>query len=179
MSEALPTGVEDVAQWANVVIALCALVVAIVAIFLTWKTLRNQIRHNKLSVRPIPFIALSKRDGMAVALENHGFGPFRIDLFEIVRSGAVLQNIVEILPENPPPGVEVEFTTGMFQRTFPANEKINIFRVTINTPSSLALSYLNQVKLNIGDTIIKVGYSDIYDDKFDIHQKELSWLCRD
>ena len=51
---------------------------------------------------------------------------------------------LRFLPGIPPAGVEVAYTTGMFQRTVPANEKIEILRVTINTSSHLSFSYLNQ-----------------------------------
>ncbi|MEA3016958.1 MAG: hypothetical protein QOI38_1680 [Sphingomonadales bacterium] len=172
-----PDQTNALAAVGSAVMGALALVVAGLSIYFTARGLSLQRRHNRLSVRPIPFIALSKHDGIAIVLENHGLGPFKIDLFEIVRSGVVLQNIVEILPDNPPAGVTVTFTTGMWERTLPTTEKIEIVKVLINRTSSEAVAYLNQCRSNLEDTVIKIGYSDMYNASEQYH-KDLDWLCK-
>jgi hypothetical protein len=173
-----PDQTNALAAVGNAVVAALALVVAGLSIYFTAMGLSLQRKHNRLSVRPIPFIALSQHDGIAIVLENHGLGPFKIDLFEIARSGVVLKNIVEILPENPPVGVTVTYTTGMWARTLPTTEKIEIVRVLITHVSDESIDYLNQCRSNLEDTEIKIGYSDMYNDAFEQYQKDLDWLCK-
>jgi hypothetical protein len=172
-----PDHTNAIAAVISAILAFVALIIAALSIYLAWRTLHNQVKHNKLSVRPVPFIALSKRDGFSVQLENHGFGPLKIDLFEIIRSGSVLQNITSIIPEGPPVGVTVSFTTGMFERTIPANEHVEIMNVVIISANHDAISYMGQCKINLCDTKIRIGYSDMYGERFGVYEKDLSWLC--
>jgi hypothetical protein len=170
-----PDRTNALAAVASVTIAGLALVIAFASIIIGRSTLKNQIRHDKLSVKPVPFVALSKERGISAEIQNHGFGPFRINEFRIVRDGAELGNIVEILPEHPPQDVEVIFTTGMFERTIAANQSVTLFSVTIGR-SHEALSYLNQCKMNLQNAELIIGYTDIYDDRFDPHRKSFDWL---
>ena len=74
--------------------------------------------------------------------------------------------------------VEVTCTTGMYKRTVAVDQKIEIARIAIINLSHEAVAYLNQCRLNFYNASIKIGYSDIYNDKFDRYQKDLDWLCK-
>ena len=71
-----PNSTNALATVASATIAVAALFVSAVSLFVAYRTLRHQRRHNVLSVKPIPTVmAADHEDSLRVKLRNHGSGP--------------------------------------------------------------------------------------------------------
>ena len=158
--------------------AFFALIVAIVSIVYTHRSLSVQRRHNVLSVRPLPFLNLNKINGLRITLENHGFGPFQIISADLQGGVDGKWNLADYIPNNPPQGVAVLFTTGLTDRTIAVDGKIDLIDISAEDFSQNALSYINQCYMNLKDITISIEFTDIYRNKFDNYQKSLLWLSR-
>lgn len=161
------------------IVASLALVVAIVSIVFTWRSLRLQDRHNQLSVQPTPYIALSRIEGLKVRLENHGFGPLKIVDIDIVGGESGKWNLVDYLPEAEPQYVDVFCVTGLKGRTISANDGINILNVRAKGPKSMSAEYLAEACKAIGALELRIKFTSVYDQEFPVYSKKLGWFLRD
>ena len=169
---------ENLSDWANLCVAIFALVVAIVSILIARSTLNKQIEHNKLSVRPVPFFNLDQSDGIEICLKNHGFGPFRILSLDIVGGHEGGWNLVDYIPSSRPETIDVYATTGLTDRTIPANGSVQLLKISANSETFEGNSYIAECKKALGTLSISVSYTDIYEEKFSNYGKSLAWFAR-
>jgi hypothetical protein len=172
-------GLKDYADVANVIVASFALLTAFLSIWLSRETLVTQKHHNQLSVRPIPYLALSKVGGLSVILENHGFGPFQITDVNIIGGAEGKWNLVDYIPSSTPPGVAVHWITGLKRRTVKADGSIEILNISATWDGEDVSFYLKQCASQIGKLQIDLEYTDIYNRKFEKYSKNLKWFVRD
>ncbi|MES2441225.1 MAG: hypothetical protein V4574_00215 [Pseudomonadota bacterium] len=166
----------DMAAWVNIGIASVALLVAFLSIVLSWWSLRNQDRHNRFSVRPIPFLHLRTQGRfIQVELVNDGPGLYQIKEYILDMPNRIDHNIFANLPR-PVSSVEIYTTTGLKDRTIPPRGGFNILKIVAKNESGEAENYLNECLNIIGGMTITIEYTDVYKGKFKNYVKSLDWF---
>jgi len=171
-----PDRTNALAAVANVTLAVLALIVAIVSIVYTRRSLASQTRHNVLSVKPIPFLHLRTRGKfLEIELVNNGLGPLFILEYDLSGLDLIDHNIAPNLPK-PVSSVEVFTTTGLKNRVVPQQEGFNLIKISPRDKSHEAENYITQCLKMIGNMSISIKYTDIYGTVFDPYQKKLDWF---
>jgi len=91
-----------IATVASAFIALAALVVSVVSIFIAVRTLKHQQAHDVLSVRPIPMLSTADHEEcISVALRNNGVGPMIIKALHVEDGADRRTYLREFMPPLP------------------------------------------------------------------------------
>lgn len=151
----------------NVAIAFAALLVALVSIKFTRDALRAQIRHNKLSVRPIPSIdPLDYEDCIEVSLANRGVGPMIVKKIVCSREGIDLENLVGHMAD-----MDVEwddFFLDLVEVAISAGEQLSLLKLSQRGEDSEEYCRTRDACRSILKHVtIRLEYTDIYDQDFD------------
>jgi hypothetical protein len=113
-----PDRTNAIAAVANVVVAAIALLVAAISIVLSLCTLLIQKRHNRLSVKPLPFIAVADyEDRLWVKLVNNGSGPLIVKSTNVIGTNKSSEGVISFMPPMPPNLAWKSFTSGMKDRS--------------------------------------------------------------
>ena len=77
-------------------IACFALIISVVSLCVAHVTLKNQERHNILSVKPIPMVSVvDYEDRLTVKIRNHGSGPLIIKNIQVKRASQARESLIE------------------------------------------------------------------------------------
>lgn len=156
-------------------LAFAALLVSILAIVFTIWQIRIQRRHNRLSVKPIPEILLSKVEGATIDLKNLGVGPLRcLALLTKDASGKTYYHIMDALPTDL--NLNRTVFTNRWNFTILPGETITIFSIAETWTDSSPSENLKRALEALSSLTLSLEYTSIYDEKFPIYQKTLEWL---
>ena len=185
MQEILTALVQDpdrtnaIAAVANVLIAVIALIIAAVSIFVSVSSLGSQKTHNKLSVRPLPFIAIADyEDRLWVKLVNNGAGPLIVLSTEVCGNNQSSKGVIERMPKMPPQLAWKSFTSGMQNRSVPPSSELFFIDLTGNPNDPVFQGFRDKCRQALAELHVSVQYTDIYGDSFDSVTRDLKWFER-
>jgi len=82
--------------------AVSAVAIALASLYVAWRTVNLQHKHNVLSVRPIPHVDVADyEDCLRVKLVNIGHGPLFIRKVEVSDDTTSKPAIIDWMPELP------------------------------------------------------------------------------
>jgi len=168
-----------VAAIANTIIAALALVVAVASIVFAAKGLRTQRQHNKLSVRPLPFIACADyEDHLRVKVRNDGTGPLIVRSVDALLEGVKQHDeLVSYMPELPPGLSWCNFSSGVV-RSIPAGGELILLELKLDLTKQHHTHFRDLCRGVLQKITIVVNYSDVYEDNFDPVTRDLNWFGR-
>jgi hypothetical protein len=146
---------------ASGVIALCALIVSVVAVTVNVVTELRGRRHDRLSVRPVVQInEQSYLDRVCVTLENRGLGPLRI---RSARFDDGAGRITESLIEHMPSGRTWRDFWGRIDGDYVQAGAVLELVLLEGSPSDDEFcAYRDQVRQHLGRITVRVQYEDLY-----------------
>src|SRR5690606_3006367 len=131
------------------------------------KGLRTQRQHNRLSVKPIPFIACADyEDHLRVKVRNDGTGPLIVKSVNVQRGGSTEHDeLVSYMP-NLPPGLHwANFSSGMV-RSIPAGGELVLLELKLDLSKLHHTNFRDQCRARLKPLTVAVDYTDVYESDF-------------
>jgi hypothetical protein len=165
---------------ASVIVALAALVVSAVSLFVGRATLTHQRKHNVLSVRPIPEITVADHeDSLRVKLRNHGSGPLIVTELCVSGGGRVEKALIDWMPDLPDDLFWENFAAPINdRRSLLAGSEIILLELNGDPQNPTFATARDNVRALLSRLTVTVSYTDIYDSCFKAYIRELSWFGR-
>jgi hypothetical protein len=165
---------------ANLAVAVLALATAAISVVFTWKGLKNQEKHNSLSVVPVPFIALADYENLIrVKIRNDGLGPLIVNGidYKLDNKTNEFEELVQYLPDPPHPLYWSNFSSGYFRSIRPGDELI-LIEIKIDESSHALVTFRNQLRSILSQMTIAIRYTDVYNNPFPIVSRDLLLFAR-
>lgn len=164
----------------NTIIAICALIVSVIATVLAVWSAIVQRRHMRLSVQPIAAIPISDYEGeIEVSLSNKGLGPMRIKSLQIRNNkGMVHKNLVNHMPSL---GAEISWSTfynSVDGAALEPGKRLILLALRGDSDSSSFRKCRDEVRKALKDLTVRVEYEDLYGTTMESVEKSLSWYGR-
>lgn len=174
-----PEQANALAAFANVVVALVALLVGIGAILLSAWTLRSQRAHNHLTVQPFPNIIVTDlQNKIRVKLSNNGTGPLIIKNFSVSNGNDNHDRIINFMPQRPEGIFWSIFAGSVVDRSvLPGNEIILIELIGDSSSTKFSM-FRENCREVLSKLSIEVTYTDVYARKFPFYIKSLDYFSR-
>ena len=157
------------------VIAVGALILAIISVFIANKQLAIQQNHNKKSLKPLGQIDLGDyEDNLYAKITNYGLGPLIIESVFFYYGENKKSDLIKLLPSLPKDKTYKDFVQKFETKIIAPNNNICIFDILFSkTENSLRDEFREILK----DITIEVNYKSIYDESI-TYKKELTWFER-
>lgn len=176
-----PNLTNALATVASAVIALAALIVSAVSLYLGRHALKLQHKHNVLSVKPIPHIESSDYiNNIKIRLFNNGSGPLIIKSIEVSGDKSTNSSLIEWMPSLP---------SGMFWDTFegaiegekslPSDGQLILLEFSGDPSDKRFCDFRDKCRDVLRNLKVVVVYTDIYNTKMKNYEKKLKWFGRD
>jgi hypothetical protein len=163
----------------NALAAVSALVVSLLSIILTVWTLRQQRRHNFLSLTPIASILFDDyEDKIAVTVKNTGIGPLIVDTFRATDGKEEKDDLISWMPVLPGDMCWSTFNGNMDGFCIVAGEEKVVLRLQGNANDKTFQDARNNIRRALSTLSVTVTYKDIYNRKMKPKTRTLSWFGR-
>ncbi|MEN5239423.1 MULTISPECIES: hypothetical protein [Pseudomonas] len=161
----------DIAACVAAIIAFFALLIAVVTAF-------AQMRHNKLSVRPLAEVEYRDMvNHIRVCLKNNGVGPLIVSSLRVERGGEVIgTSLIECMPESL--SKWYFFVGSIDGRSLSSGGEFCLLELKYDNNVPHQVVYADNVRVALKDLVIRVDYMNIYNDSMPAHYKSLSWFAR-
>ena len=172
-----PDGANAVATAANAVIALAALLVATVSIFVSWRALRHQVRHNKLSARPIPFLSLSNfQNRLRVRILNDGIGPLIVRRVAFSDGKRTEKDVIEWMPEPPPGIIWSLYTRRLENRSILPGTSVTLLELEGDVSNQSFAEFRDKCRRVLQKLSGTIEYTDVYGDDFAPYRRDMDFF---
>lgn len=159
----------------ELIIAFLALVISFISIILTVQTIRLQKIHNKLSVRPIPEIKLSKFGGIKIKLKNVGLGPLICkELITRNQDGIVKDHIKDFIP--PELLLNGKLYTNRWNFTLLPSESVTLIFIERENDNPRQIEALKLAMKALSELTIELKYESMYEELQPLYRKNLVWF---
>lgn len=161
-------------------IASGALTVAAISVLLSVWTAFLQRQHMRLSVRPIAVIPVSDYENrIGVNLKNSGLGPMRITALRVIdNDGNAFESLIKCMPELEPGVLWDTFYEKADGATIEAGHKFNLLRLQGELDDMAYIRSRDKVRRALSRLKVVVEYTDLYNKKMPLSERELSWFGR-
>lgn len=174
------------ADVASAVAALAGVVIALCALFVSWranrtarKTLEIQHKHNVLSVKPIPEITVADyEDSLRVRIRNNGMGTMIITSAEFTNQSHTKGSLIAMMPALPNGRVWNHFTTDIEGRSLQPGKMLPLLDLTASEGEGNFGVARDLVRSHLKEIVVIVSYTDVYESKFSAYTKDLTWFGR-
>ena len=162
---------------ANAVIALVAVLVATLSIIVSWRALRHQVRHNKLSARPIPFLSLSNfQNQLRVRIVNDGIGPLIVKRVTISDGSRSEADVIAWMPR-PPAGIAWStYTRRLEDRSILPGTHLTLLQLDGDLSDAAFVDFRDECRRVLQTLEGVIEYTDIYGDAFPPYARKLDWF---
>ena len=148
---------------AQIILGICSLIIAGIAIWYTRKSIKQQQIHNEKSVKPILNVRLVDGiDRVELGLHNRGVGPLIIKDTIITYENKKYNGIEKLFEEI---GVNKEGMVVSILKncTILPNQKEDLLNFLVDKTISKSISKLDVIRKTVAKIGIRVEYCDIYD----------------
>jgi hypothetical protein len=168
-----------IAAIASATVALLALIISVVSLYVAHTTLKHQRAHNVLSVRPLPMIAVGDyENNVFVKLRNDGPGPLIIQTLQVQAGAASKDSIIDWMPDLPV-GVDwVTFVGPIPGRSISSGGELTLVELAGNKGNAVFLTARDAVRAALSRLEVAVKYTDVYGTSLSPYQKDLGWFAR-
>lgn len=178
--EAFLTWVEGNDNLILALTAILALAISGLSIFLTWKTLRAQKAHNRISVKPIGEVGVGDyEDNIFVSLRNVGLGPLiikKVSVFDGTNS--IDKPLIEFMPELRDDCAWEDFRANVSERALLAGSELILIKLSGTTSDSIYVWNRDNVRKELAKLSIVFEYTDMYETKSVVEIQDLLWFER-
>ncbi len=172
----------------NTIIALCSLIISIVAVTVSMIFAAAKIRHNKKSVQPIALIKFNDREEyISVDIRNVGIGSLIIKKLKVYKTNETKglfkkretkSNLVDWLPQQPDELSWSDFVEHVDVFTIPAGDKLFLIEMEFDDEhKQLEEKFRTDLRQELRGLTVEIEYEDIYKKKF-IKKRSCEWFGR-
>ncbi len=167
---------KDIAQ---ILSSLIAIFVGFLSVILTALILRTNRRHNQLSVKPLGELHEADYEGrLCVSIRNKGNGPLIIKAIRAEKKGMSKSDLLNWMP-NLPEGISwSDFNTNLEGSSLMPSESVPLLEFSLNINNKLETDTRDLIRKSLAEITMEIDYIDIYNNKFSIPPKLLSWFAR-
>jgi len=160
--------------------AVLALLVSVVAIFLTNRTLNSQHDHNRLSVKPVPKFGIGDyEDRVFVSLKNVGLGPLKVTKFWSLNGNIESKKpLIDLMPELSGNYSWSDFKGNIEGGVIPQNESLMLVELRGNPNDKTFVENRDKVRKVLGGFTVLVNYTDLYEKDIKFYMETLEWFHR-
>lgn len=170
---------------ASLIIATCAVVLSVISTIIAVQMLRSQRKHNRLTVRPLAFVAgVDYENKVAVRIWNNGIGPMIIRSVQLMPDNPKAQHLIERMPELPDGFYWSAYSTQLDNRALRPGDRITLLQLDDtayaddrNTFTSFE-DFRNEVRRILSAITVVVEYTDVYGHKMPATMRRLDWFGR-
>ena len=160
-------------------IALAAVVVALASLYVAWRTVNLQHKHNVLSVRPVLHVSFVDYENcLRVKIVNNGHGPLFIADVQISDGNNSKSSIIKWMPQLPENLAWSKFTGDLVDRSIPAGGHLTLLEFQGSTTDADFCKSRDECRKQLANLTVIVKYSDIYKTKFSDYSESLKWFGR-
>ncbi|MDP1814589.1 MAG: hypothetical protein Q8K92_09100, partial [Leadbetterella sp.] len=137
--------------------------------------------HNRRSVKPIPYISASDfEDRVSVRILNNGSGPLILQkvIARHRKDSNLHGHLIDLVPFCPDNLYFTNFTKILLGRALLPGKKVDLIDLEIDLDDPEAVGYREQLRDFLGNLIVVVHFSDIYNSQFPIYTRQLDWFHR-
>lgn len=164
---------------AGVIIATCALFVSVLSFAVGVVSLRQQHRHNVLSIRPIPEVTVADyEDTLRIKIRNNGSGPMIIERMRVREGYAYNQTLIEMMPRNPDAIAWSHFSHALENRSLQVGSEIILLQLTGDLSNVEFRTFRDQCRARLKPLHVYVKYTDVYGTRLPEYTKSLEWFGR-
>ena len=165
---------------ATVVLSLGAVATAYFSWKLGEKSLAAQEKHSRLSLRPIPYVALADYESfLRVKFVNDGAGPYIIKSIQVARGNEFKSDLISWM-NSPPDGLFWSVFTSNFQdRGVLPNNEVILLELQGDENDPTFVTFRDECRLRLSQLRVILEYTDIYGDAFPKQFRNLDWFARD
>ena len=172
--------------WSNVIdVATIVLSLGAVATaYFSWRigkeSLVAQERHNRRSLRPIPYIALADYEHyLRVNLVNDGAGPYIVKSLKVEKDNICKNDVISWMDSPPDDIFWSNFTSQFFDRGVLPNNHITLLELRGDPSDSQFVEFRDKCRLSLSKLRVTLKYTDIYDEALPEIIREFDWFARD
>ena len=143
------------------------------------KALELQDEHNKMTLKPIPAVALADYEGqLRVKFVNDGAGPFIIKSVQVCRFNEMKNDLISWMPEPPGDLYWSNFTSFFEKRAFLPNNEIILLDLQGDPDDSDFAEFRDRCRILLGKMRVILEYTDLYGKTYPKYLRELDWFER-
>ena len=163
----------------SVIIALAALTISMVSLYVSHAALKIQRRHNVLSVKPIPMVSVADyEDRLTVKILNNGSGPLIIKDVQVKKESQVRESLVDWMPSLPDGMYWTTFVGPVKNRSLLPGNEIKLLELTEDHSEKKFKEVRDNCRAALCQLTVVLEYTDVYESAFEFHEKQLSWFGR-
>lgn len=164
----------------EIIVSILAVAVAGLSLWYTNKGLSDQRRHNRLTVKPIPFVACADyEDLIRVKVRNDGTGPMIVRDISARKPGCEpeFNDLVSYMPELPSGMAWSNFSSG-YVRSIPVGSELILVELKLDHAQSAQAAFRDLCRASLSQLEISVEYTDVYGSKFENEVRFLDFFAR-
>lgn len=168
-----------VSSIASTVIAVCALFVSLVSLYVASATLRHQRRHNMLSVTPIPEVTVADfENSLRVKIRNHGSGPLLIRRVEVSDGSRIRESVIGWMPDLPPGMFWVTYAENLRGTSLLPGKEVVLVQLDGDEADPKYVRTRDDCRSVLRNLSVQVEFSDVYGTHMVPLVKKLDWFGR-
>jgi hypothetical protein len=157
---------------------MLAFAVSIVALIATLYFSHKARQHNRLSVRPLPFVRQPDFENrIGVSIQNNGTGPMILKSAKATADKLGPDDLIHLVPHQP--GIVFRNFNVIGQpRSIRPGDSIDLIDLQIDPNEPNEETYRDQLRMALGNMTLELRYTDIYETPFAPYVWRLDWFHR-
>ena len=163
-------------EYWETIVAICALIVSIVAVTISWLGLKIQRTHNQKSLKPIIFIEpYDYENCILIKIRNEGLGPaivkrIRVENDKLEEKSSIFNWLPPILPANMN---YREYWTRSKNFVLRPGSLDHMLEIPVNTDDPIQIRERDKIRSILKDLTVHVEYGDIYENTMPTFSRKL------
>ncbi len=170
------SNMECVANYSEIIIAVSAVAISIISLFVAINALKSQEIHNKLAVKPIAHFSKGDYENkIFIKLKNYGMGPLIINKFYIKKDKSSFKRLIDSFDGVAPNIVWDTFTDDIEGRVLAPQTEFTLIEVQFSNEDA---EIRQAIRESLSKTTLSIKYSSIYDEVQPRVKEKLDWFSR-
>lgn len=162
---------------AQSIMAVCAVIVSVISLFVAIKALSAQKEHNKLSVKPIAHFSKGDyEDQIFVKLKNYGMGPLLISSFDIKKDKSSFKRLIDSFDDLASKISWDTFTDDIEGRVLAPQKEFVLIQASFSSPEQKDIK--DAIRQSLAKTSLTVEYKCVYNEQQPKVEEKLDWFAR-
>lgn len=158
---------------------LGAVLVSLLAIFVSVHSLRMQREHNIKSLRPIASITQGDyEDRLTVKLTNVGVGPMLIDRVTVQKGDMIFSSVIDAIGDDANGVIWRDFSGDFSKRWLSPNDSRFLIHLEGDPHDPDFRRKRDAIRKALSQCEVRVESLDVYDQRQSVCKQELKWFAR-